>query len=234
MRVFKDHYQALQLSPGASLAEVKDQYRHLALQNHPDRGGDQAAMSKINDAYITLSDPTLRAGYDQDYRAFQIPKPKSPQAPAVPEAPKPAPAPAPRTPAHHTDAVWRKRFWILAGVVGAIIIYQAGRTGSAPAKTPSAQASNLTQVQQADSEQAASLKSQYDACQNSLNQQQNQIAATNQALQTALVQGSTNYYNTMQPTQAAEVAQYNATQSRCTQLRNQYNAAADTYNRSLQ
>jgi hypothetical protein len=41
----------LGLEAGATLAQVKEAFRDLALQHHPDRGGDPAAFHKIREAY---------------------------------------------------------------------------------------------------------------------------------------------------------------------------------------
>ena len=47
-------YEALWLRPGAPLSVVKAAYRSLAARNHPDVGGDSAAMLRLNSAYETL------------------------------------------------------------------------------------------------------------------------------------------------------------------------------------
>lgn len=44
-------YKTLKLTVGADMATVKRQYRKLALQNHPDKGGNHTAMATINAAY---------------------------------------------------------------------------------------------------------------------------------------------------------------------------------------
>jgi molecular chaperone DnaJ len=65
-----DHYQVLGLTPDASQNEIKQAYRRLAKQYHPDRSGENNTHEKIiaiNAAYEVLSNPTLRASYD---RAF--------------------------------------------------------------------------------------------------------------------------------------------------------------------
>ena len=47
-------YETLWLKPGAPLNMVKAAYRSLAARNHPDVGGDPAAMLRLNTAYETL------------------------------------------------------------------------------------------------------------------------------------------------------------------------------------
>lgn len=59
-----DYYQILGVNKDASDAELKKAYRTLAMQHHPDRGGDAEQFQKLNDAYSTLSDPQKRAEYD--------------------------------------------------------------------------------------------------------------------------------------------------------------------------
>lgn len=64
------HYDALQLTPDASADDVRQAYRRLAQQHHPDRqeGADGSAMARINQAYQVLSDAHRRAEYDFNLR----------------------------------------------------------------------------------------------------------------------------------------------------------------------
>lgn len=59
-----DHYITLGVSKTASPEEIKKAYRKLASQHHPDKGGDTVMFQKIEEAYRTLSDPNLKAQYD--------------------------------------------------------------------------------------------------------------------------------------------------------------------------
>ncbi|NNG14653.1 MAG: DnaJ domain-containing protein, partial [Gammaproteobacteria bacterium] len=43
------------LDDPVSDADIKQQYRRLAMQHHPDRGGDDATLQKINAAMNILT-----------------------------------------------------------------------------------------------------------------------------------------------------------------------------------
>ncbi|MEC8622589.1 MAG: molecular chaperone DnaJ [Pseudomonadota bacterium] len=65
----QDFYEILGVSKQASDAEIKQAFRKLAMQYHPDRNsGDAKAEQKfkeINEAYDVLKDKEKRAAYDQ-------------------------------------------------------------------------------------------------------------------------------------------------------------------------
>jgi len=65
-----DFYKILGISKSASADEIKKAYRKLALEHHPDKGGDEVEFKKINEAYQTLSDAQKRAQYDQYGQTF--------------------------------------------------------------------------------------------------------------------------------------------------------------------
>lgn len=69
------HYQVLQVSPSASLQDIKKAYRKLALLHHPDRNPPEQKEEStlqfrlVNEAYQVLSDPDQRAQYDADLQS---------------------------------------------------------------------------------------------------------------------------------------------------------------------
>lgn len=50
-------YQILGLERSASADDIKKAYKKLAVQNHPDKGGDEKKFQEISNAYDVLSDP---------------------------------------------------------------------------------------------------------------------------------------------------------------------------------
>lgn len=88
----------LGISPKASVEEIERAYRTLARQVHPDRNaGDseraEARMKQLNQIRETLTDPLLRAAYDDQLRREQGPL-------RPPEPPRPQPAESPAPPRH--------------------------------------------------------------------------------------------------------------------------------------
>jgi molecular chaperone DnaJ len=64
----RDYYEVLGVQKGAGKDEIKQAYRKLALQFHPDRNKDKGAeerFKEISEAYAVLSDEAKRAKYDQ-------------------------------------------------------------------------------------------------------------------------------------------------------------------------
>lgn len=65
----KNYYEVLEIHRTATIEEIKNQYRTLAKQFHPDRNpGNKLAeelFKKISEAYECLSNPTSRAIHDQ-------------------------------------------------------------------------------------------------------------------------------------------------------------------------
>lgn len=68
MATKRDYYEVLGVQKGASHDQIKQAYRKLALQYHPDRNKDPKAaetFKEISEAYAVLSDEKKRAQYDQ-------------------------------------------------------------------------------------------------------------------------------------------------------------------------
>ena len=64
----RDYYEVLGVGRGADEGALKQAFRKLAQQYHPDVNPDAEAESKfkeINEAYQVLSDPQKRAVYDR-------------------------------------------------------------------------------------------------------------------------------------------------------------------------
>ncbi len=79
----RDYYEVLGVQKGSSKDQIKDAYRKLALQYHPDRNKEPGAEEKfkeISEAYAVLSDDQKRtqydnlghAGFDQRYTSEDI------------------------------------------------------------------------------------------------------------------------------------------------------------------
>lgn len=61
-----DYYAILEVSPNATLQQVKNAYRRLARLYHPDtsKQSKDTRIKQLNEAYTILSNPAKRAAYD--------------------------------------------------------------------------------------------------------------------------------------------------------------------------
>jgi curved DNA-binding protein len=60
----KNYYDTLGVSENASDKEVKQAFKNLAKEHHPDRGGDTTKFKEANEAYDTLKNSNKRQEYD--------------------------------------------------------------------------------------------------------------------------------------------------------------------------
>ncbi|XP_063773143.1 translocation protein SEC63 homolog [Pseudophryne corroboree] len=58
-------YEVLGLDPGATVSEIKKQYRLLSLKFHPDKGGDEVMFMRIAKAYAALTDEQSRKNWEE-------------------------------------------------------------------------------------------------------------------------------------------------------------------------
>jgi len=60
----ENFYQTLGVNENATQDEIKKAYRKLAVEHHPDKGGDENKFKKISEAYDTVGDENKRSQYD--------------------------------------------------------------------------------------------------------------------------------------------------------------------------
>jgi len=113
-------YDLLQVRSDATTQDLRNAWRRLAQEHHPDRGGagDPETMTRINQAYEVLSDPDRRARYDQQLLALRPPRRR-----------------------RWTDVLQHRARWLTAAAVGATVVLAAGawtvlRPGQAPVPSP--------------------------------------------------------------------------------------------------
>src|SRR3954453_21696367 len=62
-----NYYKVLGVPRNASQSEIKNAYRTLAKERHPDHaGGSETEFSRLQEAHAVLSDPSRRLQHDQD------------------------------------------------------------------------------------------------------------------------------------------------------------------------
>ncbi|KAI0337169.1 TPR-like protein [Trametopsis cervina] len=60
----KDYYKVLDVPRDADTRTIKKAFRKAAMKAHPDKGGSEAKMATVNEAYEVLNNPELRQRYD--------------------------------------------------------------------------------------------------------------------------------------------------------------------------
>jgi len=84
-----DPFQRLGLPPDATLGEARDRFHTLAMTQHPDRGGDAAALSEIVDAFDRIRDRfTNRLIREQKATARAMPSAIAPRPAGTPILPR--------------------------------------------------------------------------------------------------------------------------------------------------
>ena len=65
-------YDILNLTPDCTVKDIKDSYRKLAKEFHPDKpGGDEEMFELITQSYNTLINPDKREEYDKIYNLLK-------------------------------------------------------------------------------------------------------------------------------------------------------------------
>jgi hypothetical protein len=67
-----DPFVILGLRPSASLQDARDRFHELALEHHPDRGGDAEEMRRLIEAYDLIRDRLAKAARDTP---AEVPRP---------------------------------------------------------------------------------------------------------------------------------------------------------------
>lgn len=60
-----NYYDILGVNKEATPDEIKKAYRKMAMQHHPDKGGDEATFKSVQEAYDVLSDDQKKSNYDR-------------------------------------------------------------------------------------------------------------------------------------------------------------------------
>src|SRR3989338_4737541 len=67
----KDYYKTIGVDKKAGADEIRKAYYKLAHQHHPHKGGDEAKMKEINEAYSVLGNQEKSSQYDQFGSTFE-------------------------------------------------------------------------------------------------------------------------------------------------------------------
>lgn len=73
----KDYYSIMGLQRNATPAQVREKYRFLAKELHPDKPtGSKIAFQELQEAYGVLNDPAKRRAFDLQSKLKQFPVPE--------------------------------------------------------------------------------------------------------------------------------------------------------------
>mgnify|MGYP003324366231 CR=1 FL=1 len=61
-----DLYEVLGVARNATDRDLRTAYRRLALEHHPDQGGCEETMARLNHARDVLCDPAARRNHDRE------------------------------------------------------------------------------------------------------------------------------------------------------------------------
>jgi hypothetical protein len=73
----RDYYAVLGSERDDAREEIERRYKRLAVEHHPDRGGDEEEMKAINEAWGVLKDEAAREAYDAAREAYDATQPHS-------------------------------------------------------------------------------------------------------------------------------------------------------------
>ena len=62
----RDLYEVLGVERNATARALRTAYRRLALEHHPDQGGCEETMARLNHARDVLCDPVARRNHDRE------------------------------------------------------------------------------------------------------------------------------------------------------------------------
>jgi hypothetical protein len=133
------HYDVLGVAPSATADQIREAYRRLAREHHPDRtatsgrtGGD-VSMPAINEAYRVLNDPARRAVYDAALRGAPQRGPAAPPSESAVRANAAGSTPTmPTFPSHLGPArfPWRSvSFFAALAIIGVVVLAQFTEPG---------------------------------------------------------------------------------------------------------
>ncbi|HEY9402319.1 MAG TPA: DnaJ domain-containing protein [Pyrinomonadaceae bacterium] len=77
----RDYYTVLGAARDDTRAEIERRYKRLAVEHHPDRGGDEEEMKAINEAWGVLRDDATREAYDALSESNVVPRRRAYVAP---------------------------------------------------------------------------------------------------------------------------------------------------------